>query len=190
MEVFNPTGKTLTSSGLDAQLEIARNKLSSITWLDRNLGRAFLLSEKGQGDTIIKVPKVYTGEAEYFNVMPNDALKSFSFFIGRGADVSIQDIVNAFQKPRKFQKEVSLIVFGDFKKIDNSRDDYFIEELKTDVIDALTNSPSIIINEVFTETIEEVYEGFALNEIDRDLLYYPFFAMRFSLSVTYIHSKC
>ena len=180
------------SIGLDAVIDNTRfGYITELDWLDAAYGRAFLLRENTANGGVRFTPKILTGNApEYFEVMPNDALGSHVFFIGRNEASPGQETTAPLQKTRMWQQRVDIIFYFNLHRIDPDKSYYFIEELKRDVVEATQKQRGIIIDEIYTETLEEVYEGFTLSELSRDLLYYPYAGMRLSTRMTYSLDSC
>lgn len=170
--------------GLDAKIEQVRVVLEkNITWLDSAFHRAWRLQEKS-GIGTIAVPKVMVSkEKEYMSMMPNDALGAYCWFIGQAGEEPHEWTPG--NKTVFFSKDVDLIFYFNYRKIDQSRNYVFVEELKVEVLYWLNQLQGLVVNDIVYETVEEVYEGYSLEEINRDLFYYPYGGIKFSLTLSY-----
>jgi hypothetical protein len=184
MNQFNPTQYNIQKpEGFDQKCQQLAAALSNLDWLEKSFGRAYLMNER-QEEAFIQVPKIYQGKKEYFSAMPNDNLKSFSFIIGSDPE-TYPETAAPWQKIVNAQKSASLIFFLNYSKIDSTKPYPFSEELKNDVIQILDSISGTTLIDTNIETVQTVYTGFNLRLIDRDLLYFPFGAMRFNLTLNY-----
>lgn len=170
--------KILDKTGLRKEIESIRSSLEDLRWLEAAFGKAWLLTE-GDG----KVPKILMNDREYYTVMPNDDYKSFSFFIGRGPAEPVEYI--PFSGSDYWQKNVDLIFYFNLRKIDHTKPYNFTDELEQQVTDKLKTLRGVVIEAVYDETVEEIYQDFDIRNINRDLLYYPFGGLRYRLRITY-----
>jgi hypothetical protein len=185
MNPYNPqVYRYAVRDGLDGKIEQLRECFAhNVLWLDRAFGRAYNLSEKA-GIGYVKVPKVIIGDTkEYMSMMPNDNLGSYCWFIGVGPETPEE--WDARNPTKFFTKDVDLIFYFNYKKIDQSKDYPFVESLKEEILYYLNAFNGVVLNSIHTETVDEVYDGYNLEQITRDLFYYPFGGMKFSLSLSY-----
>jgi hypothetical protein len=86
MSYSNPEILTIdNATGLDAVIKSIQTDLATIPWLQKSFGRAWEFTEK-QESRVVRVPKVYQGESEYLNVLPNDHLSAQSFIMADGPE--------------------------------------------------------------------------------------------------------
>lgn len=184
MSYNNPTIPTISApTGLDAVTERIRIAIAAISWMAKSWGRAWEFKEKNANDKTIRVPKVYTGEGEYLNVLPNDFLKSQSFIACKGPEEWEQ--FNRHDGSMKSRK-LSLIIWVNLKEINPSKDYIFIDELKKDVENVLKVHPDILkITGYYDEKAEDVFDGYTIEDVDTQYLMYPYSGMRFNFTVNY-----
>ncbi len=183
----NPTaGAHPNPVDLDRSIECLRVSLQDIPWLQKAFHRAKEFAEKtGTAGTVIRVPKVYIKAGEYYPVMPNDSLKSFSFFRVTGGrnldDYEPHAVSNYATCP------VDLIVWGNLKQIDKTKDYIFTEELIRDVLEVLQSNEDVELEGggIFDERPDDIFSGYTLDVTQRDLLKYPYFAFRIAMSLRY-----
>ena len=186
MSVVNPTEAPypLGIKGLDTKVEAINAKLNEIPWLTRAHNRAWNLPETRE-EGLYRQPRIYSGDREYWNVMPNDNLDAFSFMIGIGPALPVGDDIQPFAKPIRWTKRLDLIFFLDLSKIYPDRTYVYTEELNEEILTTLSTVPGVLVNQIWMEDIRDVYEGFDLSEIELEHLYYPFAGIRYELEVSY-----
>lgn len=190
MSVLKPNDIISQSSAdFDRVIEGARVALAAIPWMEKAFGRAFELPERVDGN-IYKYPHAYIGRGEYFNLMPNDQYKSYSWMIGRGAADSIDEDQQGFSLQTKFTKRLDVHGFFNLKQIKPTANSIYTEELVTDMIEALSKVRGIVVNQYFCENIFDVYSDYTLKQIDRDLLYYPFAGVRITCTASFNNRVC
>lgn len=178
--------------GLDVNIEYLRNKLETIPWLDRTFGRAFDMQFQ-EGEKMVLLPQVYVGNKEYFSMMPNDYLKSFSFFapIDPLENNSSEDDL-PFNKTYFWNQAVDLIVFFNYDLVDKTKGYPFVENLKEDVLKVLQMSRGVTIKNVYSNDIKNVYKRWHLDLLSKELLYFPYGSMRIEMDiqVQFVGKKC
>lgn len=172
--------------GLDKAIASLQQSISAIPYLTKVFGRAYIYKEVSN-DKSITVPKVYAGGKEYENVLVNDNYTSMCFFVATGPAVPI-DFQN-FQS-NKYRRNVSLIFWGNLKKINPSKDYVFSELIKSDLLKALsTNSSLDTIESIEDDTYDNVFKEFRgserLYEGKTQYLQYPNTGIRINMVVTY-----
>lgn len=175
--------------GLDAKIQDIQNTLSaSLPWLEKSFGRAWAFSEKDVNGKVSKIPKAYTGLGEYINVLPNDNFKSQSFVIAKGYE-RFEDY-NAAALGIHKKRDLSVIFWGNLKKIDLAKDYIFTEDLKKQIQLALNNVEGLIITGYYDEKADQVFADFTLIDVDTQLLMHPYFACKFDVTVNFFESIC
>ncbi len=184
MSYNNPTIPTIpAASGFDAVTESIRIALSALTWLEKSFGRAWEHKEIDIEGKVKKVPKVYTAAGEYLNVLPNDFLQAQSFIRADGPEEWEQ--FNRFEGSMKSRK-LDVIFWVNLKEINPAKDYIFIDELKTEVEGILSIHPAVAsMNEYYDERIEDVFEGYSIEDVATQYLMWPYAGMRFNLTVNY-----
>lgn len=167
---------------LDKSIQELQLGLSSISWLEKIFGRAKEVSRK-LNNQVLREPMVYQGTSEYYPVLPNDTLKAYSFFRcvnGRSTEMYEPNSPNNY-----YSVPTDLIVWANIKKIDNSKDYIFTEELIHDVVAILNKYPSVLIQRIWDEKADSIFSGYTLNLTHRDLLMYPYQAFRIEMVLNY-----
>ena len=162
--------------GLDLAIQNIQVALNQISWLEKSFGRAIEVDKK---------PLVFQEGKDYYPTMANDALKSFSFFRAnreRSAENYEWNVTSYFE-----ETIVDLIVWGNMKKIDTTKNYPFKEELLIDVLKVLKNDSNILIRRIWDERPEDVFSNY---EIDDSKLMYPFFGFRIEMNLRYDVSLC
>lgn len=189
MNINNPIEVDIAKPyGLDVRLgEMQTILRSNLTWLEKLFGRAVALYGQAPDGTRQRIPKVPIGGGEYFNVMPNDALRAFGFFYPKNP-LTPQEATQPYQKSQFFQQPVDLIIWCNLDQIEEGNLG-LSEQLKADVIKQLQKIPFAVVETIYSDDVREVYDGWDLDIQQRDLLVYPFYAMRFNLLIT-IENEC
>jgi len=187
------TGATVPI-GLDAAIESIRSGIAGIAWVSKSFGRAWAVKEKDPvSERILTIPKCYTAEGDYQNVLPNDTLftgttaaSSFIAVIGEESYESFQPHTGSVKKA-----DLAVIVWANLKMIDSSKTYIFNEQLKKDLEAVLkVNSMVSSINSWVEEKAEKVFEGydFTGDQFLTEYLMYPYWGCRVELTVVYDES--
>lgn len=190
----NPTIPIIPNPiGLDAAVAELQQSVAGLEYIEKAFGRAFIHKEKRAGK-IVTLPKVYQGEGEYYNPLPNGNFKGSVFFIAEGSEQCEE--YNQFEQ-NVFTRKVGLIFWGNLKEIDPAKDYIFLEEIKMDILEAIKyckcfkSYDSYVderYNEVFKEFssyISNMSTDNAKEEINTQYLMYPYAGFRMSLTLTY-----
>ena len=168
--------------GLDKVIQSIQTDLNNLAWLQKSFGRAWEMSDEGK-----TVPKVYAGDGEYMNVLPNDFLKSQSFIATKG-----EEIWTDYTKSSANNKErkLKIIFWFNIKEVIEG-DHINTEKLKHEVEAVLKICPYIkSIDSYVDEQAEDVFEGYDLSEGSQYLMH-PYSGMRFDITVGYReHTNC
>ena len=172
--------------GIDRRIVEMQSQLSSnVSWLDLVFGRAVAQYE---GEQNKRVPKIPIGKGEYFSVMPNDAQKSFAFFYPINPEEPLEETA-PYQKSLYFTQRCDLILWCNLQRIDKNNLGLG-EQLKDELINQLMSMSGVVIENIYSDDTREVYQGWELDLVQRDLLVYPFYAIKFELRVTVIQNEC
>lgn len=181
----NPQGLNKACQTIQLRLQ------TDLSWLGKSFGRAFKIHREGGSEMLKEMtrPHSYAGNGEYYELMPNDSLKSFSFMapISKGETLDYeQNTISQF-----IQRKVALIFWGNLKKIEDDYDnELFIEELIHDVLKSLKKISFIDnVRSVEDEDITEIFKPFTSDKFHQ-ALFYPYFALRFELDLTYYLEDC
>lgn len=182
----NPNVPTLTNPvGIDLAISQIQGLLASdLNWLEKSFGRAWNMPSQSGGVKTFE-PKVYQGNSEYYPVLANDALKSYSFWRVNGAR-NINDY-SPLNNHGEFMltDPVDLIVWFNMNRIDKTKNYIFKEELLKEVLGVLDGNPNINVLRIWDDRADDVFRGYTLNEHHRDLLMYPFGAFRIETNLRY-----
>lgn len=190
----------LPLTGCDLALQDLAVAMGTLPWMEKAWGRAQAVTQKSTSDlaeTIgkpwkyyISNPVVYVGESQYYEVVPNDRFKSFSFW-GVTSPQSAMDQANGSVGTNSlFYTDVYCVVWVDLKKIDNTKDYIFTQDLIKDVLLKLKRKSSFTLTKIFDENMDDIYRGFTLQPIHRDLLMYPHAAFRIEGKLNYSIKLC
>lgn len=181
----NPSAPVIVNPiGIDAAIQKLQVAIAAIPWIEKSFARARPMTRMVLTQKKVE-PMVYQGSEEYYPVLPNDALKAYSFFRANGPRQTDGYEPNLNYKKYFFRDPVDLIVWGNLKLIDSSKDYVFTEELVRDVLNILNRDANVSVVRVYDDKVDEIYKGYSLDDAHRDLLLYPYTAFRIELSLRY-----
>lgn len=178
----NPTNLPTLSNplGVDLEIQLLQAELATnLSWLEYSFGRAYLGREEQETGKDYIYPAVYKGNGNYQDGSPNDNLKSASFFVVDG-DYNYADY--DINEPNKMSVPVSLIIWGDLKKISPDFDEHFGSVLLQDVLRVIRNFEEVKVDGV-ADNENDVFSEFSIREENPSLFYYPYFCYRISLNM-------
>ncbi|QNH60748.1 hypothetical protein [Hymenobacter sediminicola] len=183
-----PTAPTLPNPvGLDSEIQKLQLLLAErLGWLQVSYGKAYRHSEKRNGKTLT-LPKVYAGESEYRDVLPNDNVAAQSFFLPRDP-ASVSEAQEPMMGTLPLVQTVDYIVWGNLTRIDETKAYRFEAELQRDVLRVL-NGAGVLVQRVFT-TPEEVFRGFSVELIPEHVLRHPYAGFRIQLELSTANVLC
>jgi hypothetical protein len=180
----NPSVVTIPNPiGIDLAIKNIQVAFGTLPWLEKSFGRAWMMNRNVANEKRVE-PMVYQGGKEYYPVLPNDALKSYSFFYVTGQRRTDEYAANVAFGTYFFNDPVSAIFWVNLEAIDNTKDYIFKEELIRDVLALLNRDANVTVNAVWDDKIEDIYKGFTIKD-QRDLLMYPYQAFRLDISLRY-----
>jgi hypothetical protein len=182
----NPSVPTLVSPiGVDRAIQTLQLALAAIPWLQKSFGRAQTMPRQVLNEKRIE-PMVYQGTSEYYPVLPNDTLQSYSFWRITGARGAESYAANLNTGGKFFFKDpADLIVWVDLKAVDPTKDYIFREELIRDVLNILNRDTNVQVVRVWDDKVDDIYKGYTLFPLHRDLLMYPYTAFRIEAFLSY-----
>ena len=172
---------------LDKEIAAIQAAMSTLPWLAKSFGRAFKHFKTSEGSKV-SFPAIFQAwKKDYYNAFPTDHVISQSFVFADPSEVT----ENHSKKIHQIEKDISIIVFFDMERIDNTLEYPFQEKLKEDVIIALSivGNKRLEINEI-TDDIEEVYNDFSVSEIKTEFLQERYGAFKFDCTLFYKNENC
>jgi hypothetical protein len=174
--------------GIDAAIELIRQQLATLPWLQKAFGRAWSKPRTQDGKAVAE-PMLYQGGKEYYPALPNDALKSYCFFKVNGPRRTIDYTANMNTGGRYImQDSVDLIFWVDLKAINAAMDWIFTETLIQDVMKKLggyLGGPMATVDQIYDDRVEDIFAGYDTRELKQGLLLYPYKGFRLSCTITY-----
>lgn len=171
---------------LDKEIKNIQTALASLPWLEKSFGRA-LKAFRMVGDRKVSYPAIFQEwKKDYYDAFPNDNIKSYSFVYADPSEVTEYN-----HKQQIIERDISIILFFDMEKIDNTLQYRFIEKLKEDVLIALSNlrRGSLEVNNI-TDEVEEVFNDFSISEIKAEFLKTRYGALKFDCTIFYQNDNC
>ena len=177
--------------GIDRIVKVLQAELLNIPWLEKSFNRAVLMSTI-ENDTARTFPKCWVSDGkDEFEMIANDNWDAYTFFFAQGNETTVDpDAIEDHQ----FEQTLSLYLWVNLERVDESKTFDYLPELKRDVLDViessvLLNDDSISITEI-DETPSTVYDGFTVDIDKLQLIYYPYRAVRFDFSAVYRITEC
>jgi len=186
------------SSGVDLLISKIQQKLQLLTWLQSAFGRALVQTElttvAQQGATIknptdVRLKPIQTTypegidlKGEAFNLMPNDNLKSYCFFIVR--DPTTYPNADFADAQQVCTSPISIIFWANISKTEPNQDIRVNEKYKADVIKVLKQFPDFLLKKSF-DSFPQVFDLFTLGETYRYYMKKPYIAFRIDGELTY-----
>lgn len=143
-----------------------------LKWLNIIFGRAHKLVEhRAEGDKFL-YPAAYIGNSEYVSLLPNDNFGNFAWF-----DIyDPQNIINVAQSNPQFNFSGAIVFWYDASSIYADTDTMYTEEIKNEIIIALTTpglikqTGRLVISHIY-ERFENIYKGYSLEKIYNNFSY-------------------
>lgn len=187
MSYKNPTAHVITAPVLlDKEIKNIQTALATLSWLEKSFGRAFKDFRIVDGRKVSYPAIFQEWKKDYYDAFPNDNIKSYSFIY---ADPS--EITEYKPKHQLIDRNISIILFFDMEKIDNTFKYPFVEKLKEDVLIALSSISSGSLEvENITDEVEEVFNDFSISEIKAEFLKTRYGALKFDCKIFYQNDNC
>jgi len=174
---------------------------NEITWLEKSFGRAVRMVEQRQvgedagdlGEYVFPALIVQEGY-DFFNLMEVDNFDAYSFFYAHDPE-EVVEYEEGIQNT--YRRRLSCVFWMNLQRVDESRKDDFLEELKREITKVISNArlddsgftngeiQGIEILEVYDEP-DNIFEGFTVELQDSLMLHYPFRGLRIELDCTYV----
>jgi hypothetical protein len=169
---------------LDKQIGDIQTRLATIPWLETAYGRVWNITTKELIGKEKAEPHVYVANGQYKKIMANDNLKSESFVFVRQPERIIDYELNS--KTQNKEVDISIIFWMDLRKINPTLDQVYTEILKSDIEAVLYAAPPITnINRVWDDEGKDIFKGFNIDNLNKELLMYPFKALRYDCQISY-----
>jgi hypothetical protein len=175
--------------GIDKAIQGLQTKLATLPWLQKVFGRSFEGRETVPGARDRIFPYVYQNDLEPLNVMPNDNLRSQVFF--RVDDPAVFAAWTFYSDTQTAVYPISIIFWGDLRKIDTERNYNFGEELKLSALRLMTRISGFVVSRVY-EQYDEVFREYTLSDTYKQYLLPPYYGFRIegSFSVDMLPENC
>ncbi len=173
---------------IDRPIQELQNELATLGWLEKSFGRSFpSFRIDGSGKKLI-YPEVWQGVGkDLLNVMPNDNLKSQSFFKVE-EPIQVAEFVPGGYSQMK--GTISIIFWFNLKEIDLDLDHRYLEILQAQAQKKITGvlftpTSSIKILRIW-HTAEQVFRGYDLTQTAAELFSHPYGGFRFECELSYM----
>ncbi len=179
--------------GIDMVTKSLQTSFDGLEWLEKSFARAVFQSKVVEDLGEYTFPAVFVQDGfDFLDLMLNDNWKSYSFMIARDGE-KIEDYQEGVQNV--ITRKLSCIFWMNLQRIDETRRDDFLEELKQDVLKAIkntsfresTNGASVLgvsLLDIFDEP-KNIFDSFTFNTDKTQALYYPYRGLRIDLDCLY-----
>lgn len=170
-------------------VQIQDSLKAKLPWLNYSFGRAQkLVTLKDKQNYFY--PGVHIGKGTYINVLPDQKLGNYSFFI-------IEDPQNVdfrVHSSSNVKLKYAIVFWFNLSKIFPGVQDRNTEALKAQIIKILTRelfltTGRIDIRQIF-EQPENIYKGYSLKEIDSQYMMQPYGGIRFEGEMIFMEGGC
>jgi hypothetical protein len=186
----NPLTPTITNPvNIDRPIQELQTAIAALGWIEKSFGRAYESRKTNAATKQISVyPQVWQGAGkDLLEVLPNDNLKSYSFF-------KVEEPIECLQYRQDghstMRARVSIIFWFNLKEIDPTIDYSYAELLKGQVQRLLTTfmfTPHSEIKILKTwETVKNVFQGYTIQDAKDQELIYPNGGFRFECELVYL----
>lgn len=174
---------------LDLVIKKIQTAMAVLDWITFSFGKA-VRKFNIVSDQRTSYPAIFQAwKKDYYNAFPNDNIdKGYSFvFPDPGDEITEYNT----KRNHQIQRDISLIVFFDMEKIDNTLLYPFNEKLKEDVLFQLSTLGKEVlqVNDI-TDDMEEVFDDFTTSEIKAAFLGERYGAFKFECTVFYRNDNC
>ena len=191
-----PRIPTFTLKGIDAKIQLLQVSIgTSLTWLEYSFGKAEPYTREVDGK-IETYPVVFVDNTtDPQDVRPDDAYKAMAFWTVEDPgiiDYDNQDIYAAIKSGR-WSYNVSLIVWANLKRLDDSPYNETKSQFREDILDALQRKlygtdVQFTTVEIFDQDVDRIFAGFDLLNAE-NVIKGEFIAFRVSGVLTF-KSSC
>lgn len=191
----NPFGIDIVVKGLQSAYS------DELEWLEKSFARAVVRSEQrgevaesGELTTNYIYPAIFVQKGyDFLNMLELDNWDAYSFFIARDPE----DVLEFEEGIRNtYERTLSSIFWFNLERVKPSRQTDYLEELKREIIEVITNAQfpdtddggsvlGVEIDEIFDEP-ENIFEGFSVELEKSQLLYFPYRGLRIDLLCKYV----
>jgi len=192
-----PRIPTFTLQGIDEKIQILQVALAdNLSWLQYSFGKSEVHEKIVDGEKE-KYPVVFVDNAtDPIDVRPNDNYTAYAFWdiIDPGRILYPNEgLEYGLRKYAIWEYDVSLIVWANLKRIDDSAYNETKSEMRQDILnvfetDLIGKNVQFAVGEIFERDITQIFEGYNLNN-EENINKWPFVAFRFN-GVIRFKRKC
>jgi len=169
--------------------EMQQSLAANLPWLQKSFGRSWESIRKDAEGKLWTYPEVWQGAGtDLLNCMPNDNLKSQSFF---RVEEPIVTTDYEFMRFSRMQATVSIIFWFNLKVIDPDLDYRFIELLKGHAQQVITNTScsdsTWTIGKIW-EGANNVFKGYTIDQFKNQELVHPWGGFRFECTLNFLEN--
>jgi hypothetical protein len=170
-------------------VEIQDALKAKLSWLNYSFGRIQRLVTVKDGANYF-YPAVHIGDGEYVNVLPDQGLGNYSFFVVD--DPQVLDF--KANTANNVKLKCSIVFWFDLNSIFPNSKDRNTENLKAQILSVLLRdlrlkSGRFSVKQIF-EQPENIYRGYSLKEVDSQYMMQPFGGIRFEGELIFIEGLC
>jgi hypothetical protein len=192
--VVNPN---LYPVNLDRQILHLQTVLSALPWLEYSFGRAWKAYRQSQNTEMgspsvyggsnykrlrkneICYPNVYKGHGEYQDMLPDDKLKSYCFFVPTDGLSSHSYVAFPGLSNNSYSSALDIVFYYNFNKIDIDMKYPFTDNLIQDVLRVLRSVSNYKVENIYYE-LKNVFKDYSFDAVSTQYMVYPFGGFRIS----------
>lgn len=182
--------------GIDIPIQELQQTIANVGWVEKSFGRSWLSYSKDSKGQVKYYPEVWQGkenvagkDKDLLNVLPNDNLRSYSFF--KVDDPIVTDSDYSANLYNNKSATISIIFWFNLLEINKTLDYRFTELLKTTIEAAIryhTFSPKSQGRIKILRSWEEaanVFKGYTINVAEQQELVHPWGGFRLECVLTW-----
>lgn len=169
--------------------EIQDQLKANLEWLDYSFGRSQKLVTLKEKQNYF-YPGVHIGSGTYLNVLPDQQLGNYSFFVLDDP----QRVQFAPNTANNIKVNFSMIFWFNLNKVYPGLKDRNTEAIKAEILAFVTRKMFLKTGRITIEKIyenpENVYKGFSLKEVDSQYMMQPYGGIRFEGQLIFMEGGC
>lgn len=175
--------------GIDLAIGKIQKKFASLTWLEKVFGKCTIQHEmrnvttnKGLREKDHIFPQVYQANSEPYDLMMNDNLKSYCFFIAH--DPGKFQNYDFSSSQHYISRDVSIVFWMNCKKVNQDAKRPMNEAIIMSVLSVLKLYSGFVFDQVYEE-YDNVFKEFSITENFRQYMKFPYSAFRIDGQITF-----
>lgn len=182
-------------TGIDYPIQRMQTYLGNLLWLEKIYGRVNIQRsqekrENGKGTREVIYPEAWGKNKEPENVMPNDNLNAYAFFIAH--DPAEYQNFDALDTQIFVKQKLSVVFWMQLDKLDNTKQYRYTESLKKQILNVLRQVSGFKMTNHYEE-YDKVLKEFTITDSFKEYLKPKFYGLRITGDLYYhifTHNDC